>query len=75
MHKIQLQDAEVQLAKLIDEAAAGEEVLITRDDGYVFKIVPVFQTSPYPKFGSAKGEVEMSEDFDEPLKDFQEYMS
>jgi len=29
---------------------------------------------PYPKFGSAKGLIEMSKDFDEPIKDFEEYM-
>jgi len=30
--------------------------------------------SPYPKFGSAKGLIEMTADFDEPLEEFQEYM-
>jgi hypothetical protein len=29
---------------------------------------------PYPKFGSAAGLIEMSDDFDEPLEDLQEYM-
>lgn len=28
---------------------------------------------PFPKFGSAKGLVKMSDDFDEPLEDFEEY--
>lgn len=27
-----------------------------------------------PKFGSAKGKIRMSDDFDEPLEDFKEYM-
>ena len=27
-----------------------------------------------PKFGSAKGKIHMSPDFDEPLDDFKEYM-
>ncbi len=27
-----------------------------------------------PKFGSAKGKIKMSADFDEPLEDFKEYM-
>jgi hypothetical protein len=27
-----------------------------------------------PKFGSAKGKIHMSADFDEPLEDFKEYM-
>ncbi|CAN2040924.1 hypothetical protein GMMP15_2120006 [Candidatus Magnetomoraceae bacterium gMMP-15] len=28
----------------------------------------------YPKFGSAKGLIEMSDDFDAPLKEFEEYI-
>jgi hypothetical protein len=28
----------------------------------------------YPKFGNAAGLIEMSDDFDEPLEDFKEYM-
>lgn len=27
-----------------------------------------------PKFGSAKGKIKMSADFDEPLEDFKDYM-
>ncbi len=38
---------------------------------------PVAKISPFPrplKRGSAKGKVWMSDDFDEPLEDFKEYM-
>lgn len=73
MHTVGLKEAAGRLAELIDEAASGEEVVITRDDGATFKIVPVALTYPLPKFGSAKGQVKMREDFDEPLEDFQAY--
>ena len=73
MHTVILKDAEGRLAELIDEVAKGEEVVITREDGATFKIVPVAPLVPYPKFGSAKGLVKMTEDFDEPLEDFQAY--
>jgi antitoxin (DNA-binding transcriptional repressor) of toxin-antitoxin stability system len=53
--------------------AHGEEVIITREDGATFKIVPVAPIAPYPKFGSAKGLIKMSEGFDEPLEDLQAY--
>jgi hypothetical protein len=36
--------------------------------------VPVSQAKPRPQFGSAKGLISMSDDFDEPLEDFAEYM-
>ncbi len=66
MHEVKLKEAKVRLAELIDEAAFGEEVVIVRSDGTAFKIVPISKTEPYPEFGSAKGLIEMSEDFDEP---------
>ena len=73
MRTVGLKEAAGRLAELIDEVASGEEVVITRDDGAIFKIVPVALTHPVPKFGSAKGQVHMREDFDEPLEDFQAY--
>ena len=73
MHQVNLQEAESQLAKLIEEAASGEEVVITRSDGASFKIVPISSTKPRPIFGSASGLVRMSEDFDDPLEDFKDY--
>jgi prevent-host-death family protein len=74
MHTIGLKEAAGRLAELIDEVASGEEVVITREDGATFKIIPVALMPPSPKFGSAKGQVQMREDFDEPLEDFQAYM-
>jgi antitoxin (DNA-binding transcriptional repressor) of toxin-antitoxin stability system len=74
MHEVQLQEAQNRFAELIDEVANGEEVRITRADGAIFKIVLMLPTGPRPKFGSAKGQISMSDDFDEPLEDFQEYM-
>mgnify|MGYP001179510528 CR=1 FL=1 len=74
MHKINIDDAEKQLRDLVNEAERGEEVVITRGDGAAFKLVPLPKRAPRPAFGSAKGEVWMSEDFDAPLDDFQDYM-
>jgi len=73
MHTVGLKEAAGRLAELIDEVASGEEVVITRDDGATFKIIPVALMPPFPKFGSAQGQVKMREDFDEPLEDFQAY--
>ncbi|OWY69130.1 prevent-host-death protein [cyanobacterium TDX16] len=67
MHQINLKEAETRLAELIEEAASGEEVVITRSDGKSFKIVPLGTIEAIPKFGSAKGLVKMSDDFDAPL--------
>jgi antitoxin (DNA-binding transcriptional repressor) of toxin-antitoxin stability system len=67
MHQMNLKEAQTQLAELIEEAARGEEVVITRSDGASFKIVQISKVGAIPKFGSAKGLVRMSDDFDEPL--------
>ena len=74
MHKISVHDAEKQLRQLIDEADQGEEVVITRGDGASFKLVPLSKQKPTPSFGSAKGDIWMSEDFDALLDDFEDYM-
>lgn len=73
MHTVALQEAQGRLAELIAKVTSGEEVIITREDGTAFKIVPVTPIAPRPTFGSAKGLVKMAENFDEPLEDFQAY--
>jgi len=73
MHQVHLKEAETRLAELIEEAAGGEEVVIIRNDGTSFKIVPLGEVKAVPKYGSAKGLVKMSNNFDEPLEGFEEY--
>ena len=74
MYSMNLKEAETQLAKLVEDAARGEDVIITHTDGTAFRIVPVAAKTAKPKFGSAKGLIEISDDFDEPLEGFEEYM-
>lgn len=64
MHKIDLKDAKNRLVELIEKVASGKNVVITRSDGSSFQIVPVTTEEPRPKFGSAKGLIKMSDDFD-----------
>lgn len=73
MHQVSLTEAQHQLPDLIAEAAQGESVIITQDDGPSVKLVPVVPTQPHPQFGSAKGKIKMAEDFDAFLEDFKEY--
>jgi prevent-host-death family protein len=74
MHQVNIEDAKTHLPDLIDAAVNGEEVVITKDDQHIVKLVPVARAKPRPQFGSAKGLITMSDDFDEPLEDFEEYM-
>lgn len=74
MHNINLKEAESRLAELVEEVSSGEEVVIISNDGKCFKLVPFTPIKPTPKFGSAKGLIKISEDFDEPLEGFEEYV-
>lgn len=74
MYQIELDKAKAQIADLFKTALEGEEVVITQNYQPVMKLVPISHPKPRPQFGSAKGLITMSDDFDEPLEDFEEYM-
>lgn len=76
MQQIPLAEVSQRLSELLEAAMSGEEIVITKDEQPVMKLVPVSPTKKrWPaKAGSAKGLVTMSDDFDEPLEDFKAYM-
>ena len=77
MTQIAMEETEAKVAGLIRQALAGEEVIITRNNQPVARIVSIPQEEPRPhaRRGSAKGLVlYMADDFDAPLDDFKEYM-
>ena len=74
MRSITMAEAAQKLPDLIDAAMRGEEVLITKDNISVVKLIPAHPVKQPRKPGNAKGMVWMSDDFDEPLEDFKEYM-
>jgi len=59
---------------LVEQAAAGQEIIITQSGRPVVRLVHIQKPQKKRKFGSAKGLIKMSEDFDEPLEDFRDYM-
>ena len=73
MHQVNVEEAKTNLHDLIDAAVNGEEVVIAKDERHSVRLVPVSRAKPRPRFGSAEGLVTMSEDFEEPLEDFEEY--
>lgn len=74
MYQIELDKAKLQLEALIQTALEGEEIIITRNDEPVLKLVPISKSNIRRKAGSAKGMISIAEDFDEPIDDFREYM-
>jgi len=76
MPKIDIAQAQISLSELIEKAISGEEVVITKNDHAVVMLValaPVNQRRS-PLFGSDSNLISISDDFDEPLEDFQDYM-
>ena len=73
MQEINLAEASKNLPELIEKAINGEEIVITKDEQPVVKLVAVsLKRRRQP--GSAKGLMTISDDFDEPLEDFKDYM-
>lgn len=74
MHQVSVEEAKTTLHDLVDAAVSGEEVVIAKDEQHLVRLVPVPRTKPRPQFGSARGLISMSEDFEGPLEEFEEYM-
>jgi prevent-host-death family protein len=60
-------EAKASLSRLVDRAAGGEEIILTKAGRPLAKLVP-FQRSPQPRQpGGWEGRVRIAEDFDAPL--------
>ena len=73
MQQVDITEAQAQITQLLQSALSGEEIIITRDNQPILKLVQFSPTPKRRKRGSAKGQIWMAPDFDEPLEDFQEY--
>jgi antitoxin (DNA-binding transcriptional repressor) of toxin-antitoxin stability system len=73
VYQIELEKAKTQIASLFQTALDGEEIVITQNEQPVLKLMPI-SVKPRRQSGSARGLITMSDDFDEPLEDFAEYM-
>lgn len=60
-------EARQRLSVLMDRAAAGEEIVIAKDDGALIKLVPVHQDKKERTFTNALGVTYLADDFDAPL--------
>jgi antitoxin (DNA-binding transcriptional repressor) of toxin-antitoxin stability system len=76
--QVTVEEAAGRLSELVDAVLKGEQVFITVDSGteqhIQFVVVRETHPSGTPEAGSAKGWFILTDDFDEPLEDFEEYM-
>lgn len=75
MSTVTIEEAQAKLSELVDKLALGEEVIITRNQQPVAKLVGQQRRVRTPRRpGSAKGKLVILAEDDEHLKDFKEYM-
>jgi prevent-host-death family protein len=78
MISIDIKEASEIFDELIEKVIFGEQVFITQNSEPIAKLVPFKKTNKTSqqriKAASAKGLIEISDDFDEPLADFKNYM-
>lgn len=67
-YQLNLYDAKARLSALVEEAAAGAEIIIAKGGKPKAKLVPLRQAGRR-KPGSAKGKIQIADDFDAPLPD------
>ena len=62
-----LYEAKTSLSRLVDRAAAGEEIIIAKAGAPKAKLVPIAKPRKGRRPGGWEGRLFVSDDFDEPL--------
>lgn len=62
-----MHEAKTHLSQLAERAAGGEEIVIARSGRPLAKLVPITEERKPRKLGLWRGQVWISEDFDDPL--------
>ena len=73
MKVVKISEAKKKLSRLIKEVEDGDEVVIARGNKPVVKLVLVESEQPKRMIGWAKGLIRISDDFNDPIEDFDEY--
>jgi prevent-host-death family protein len=74
MQNVDINQAKQELPHLIEKISSGVEVIITKGGKPIAKLVAIGEPVMTRQFDTAKGLIKISDDFDEPLEDFQQYM-
>lgn len=64
---VNIHAAKTHLSRLVDQAAAGEEILIARAGTPVARLVPLRVVRPRRTPGIMRGRIVIAHDFDAPL--------
>jgi prevent-host-death family protein len=64
-----MHEAKSQLSKLVEQALAGEDVVIARAGKPLVRLVPIVEAKPRRQLGRLKGKIRIAADFDETPQD------
>ena len=67
MDTVNIYDAKTRLSQLVDKAASGEDVVVSRNGKPLVRITRLDVPKRRIKFGVLKGKIKVSPDFDAPL--------
>ena len=69
MESVNIYEAKTRLSQLVDKAAAGEDVVVSRNGKPLVRITALAAPKRRIRFGVLKGKVRIAADFDGPLAD------
>jgi antitoxin (DNA-binding transcriptional repressor) of toxin-antitoxin stability system len=69
METVNIYDAKTRLSQLVDKAAAGEDVVVSRNGKPVARITRLGAPERRIRFGVLKSRLSVPADFDAPLPD------
>ena len=64
---VNIYEAKTQLSRLVDRAAAGDDIVIARNGKPIARLCQLAPPSRTIEFGLLKGRLEIAPDFDAPL--------
>jgi prevent-host-death family protein len=67
MESINIYDAKTRLSQLVDKAAGGDDVVVSRNGKPLVRITRLQEPKRPIKFGVLKGKIRIAADFDAPL--------
>lgn len=73
--QVNMHEAKTRLSELVAAAERGEEVIIARGGAPAARLVAVDVAHAPVRLGALAGEIELGDDFDEPLPGFAPYTS
>jgi len=71
--QVNMHDAKTRLSELVAAAEEGEDVVIARGGTPAVRLVPITVRHRPVRLGALAGQIEIGDDFDEPLPDFDPY--